>query len=509
MNLFLYQVDQLPADTFSALGAPRGTHSNCRLYAEPLECRFKDGWSPASSATVCMDKWQLVAEVTASHRSRVFIGEWKSGGMWFGDEDDAAASPTTSPAPAHPSPALAQSPAPTPSTSSGAANCEDGQVEALLDKFYLAVSSDNSQSACEARCKSTANCTNFDFTIIAKADACRLIGPNNPRLGSGGIDNRQYCTVGWTVLATDAYCNGVVLWHDKAPTIVLSNSQCRARCAADSSCNFYLWRYDVSAQASVRYTCAGFGTCPSTYPFADGDGGNIYTKDCCKTCKGGKACGDSCISIDKTCTKPKGCACDAKNKTATNDTAVPPRFVKGVKGTDACPSGHKKITDQATCAAGAAAVGWPYYDKTSDLTSETSVCYYCGGCGPQVHDNKTHDGGKSVRIDSTHESSATWICERGIDQEWITTTTAITVSSVTVAVSGIVLGVASAAASAPAAVSSVSAVAAVGGGVTPPGGMGSVLPLLIGQLHFVTMQVRHTRVGSYNIIDLKYEVFTL
>ena len=33
---------------------------------------------------------------------------------------------------------------------------------------------------------------------------------------------------------------------------------------------------------------------------------------CCKTCTGGKACGNSCISQDKTCTKPKGCACDAK-----------------------------------------------------------------------------------------------------------------------------------------------------------------------------------------------------
>ncbi len=31
---------------------------------------------------------------------------------------------------------------------------------------------------------------------------------------------------------------------------------------------------------------------------------------CCKTCKAGKACGDSCIARDKTCHKGKGCACD-------------------------------------------------------------------------------------------------------------------------------------------------------------------------------------------------------
>jgi len=31
---------------------------------------------------------------------------------------------------------------------------------------------------------------------------------------------------------------------------------------------------------------------------------------CCKVCKKGKACGDSCIKKTYNCTKPKGCACD-------------------------------------------------------------------------------------------------------------------------------------------------------------------------------------------------------
>lgn len=31
---------------------------------------------------------------------------------------------------------------------------------------------------------------------------------------------------------------------------------------------------------------------------------------CCKTCKAGKACGNSCISKSKTCHKPPGCACN-------------------------------------------------------------------------------------------------------------------------------------------------------------------------------------------------------
>ncbi len=35
-----------------------------------------------------------------------------------------------------------------------------------------------------------------------------------------------------------------------------------------------------------------------------------YSFAYCKTCKKGKACGDSCIAKDKTCHQPKGCACD-------------------------------------------------------------------------------------------------------------------------------------------------------------------------------------------------------
>jgi hypothetical protein len=31
---------------------------------------------------------------------------------------------------------------------------------------------------------------------------------------------------------------------------------------------------------------------------------------CCKVCRAGKACGDSCIARDKVCHKGKGCACD-------------------------------------------------------------------------------------------------------------------------------------------------------------------------------------------------------
>ena len=32
---------------------------------------------------------------------------------------------------------------------------------------------------------------------------------------------------------------------------------------------------------------------------------------CCKVCSKGQACGDTCISREKSCHKGRGCACDA------------------------------------------------------------------------------------------------------------------------------------------------------------------------------------------------------
>jgi hypothetical protein len=78
-------------------------------------------------------------------------------------------------------------------------------------------------------------------------------------------------------------------------------------------------------------------------------------------------------------------------------------YAKGTLGKDECPSGYSKITDRTQCKAAAAAVGYTYYDKTSDLSSSNSLCNYCGGCG-------SSDGGKTARIDSSHGSAAVWIC---------------------------------------------------------------------------------------------------
>ncbi len=42
-------------------------------------------------------------------------------------------------------------------------------------------------------------------------------------------------------------------------------------------------------------------------------GGCIPASQCCKVCRKGKACGNSCIRASYTCRKGQGCACDAVN----------------------------------------------------------------------------------------------------------------------------------------------------------------------------------------------------
>jgi len=76
-------------------------------------------------------------------------------------------------------------PSPTP-----AYNCEVGEGES-----GQAVSSsfENSESSCATQCNADANCAGFDYTTVSKGTACRTYGANTPRLGNGGVDNRQYC----------------------------------------------------------------------------------------------------------------------------------------------------------------------------------------------------------------------------------------------------------------------------------------------------------------------------
>lgn len=40
------------------------------------------------------------------------------------------------------------------------------------------------------------------------------------------------------------------------------------------------------------------------------EGGTTAAQPCCRVCKKGKACGNSCIARDKKCHQPPGCACN-------------------------------------------------------------------------------------------------------------------------------------------------------------------------------------------------------
>ena len=54
----------------------------------------------------------------------------------------------------------------------------------------------------------------------------------------------------------------------------------------------------------------GFGATPGSALEANPQVVELAPRECCKICRKGKACGDSCISRDKDCNKPPGCACN-------------------------------------------------------------------------------------------------------------------------------------------------------------------------------------------------------
>lgn len=59
----------------------------------------------------------------------------------------------------------------------------------------------------------------------------------------------------------------------------------------------------IAAAATLALGPASLGPCLIGSAAAQG-------LACCKVCRAGKACGDSCIAREKVCHKGKGCACD-------------------------------------------------------------------------------------------------------------------------------------------------------------------------------------------------------
>lgn len=79
-----------------------------------------------------------------------------------------------------------------------------------------------------------------------------------------------------------------------------------------------LWAGSAVAQAQVQGQVQGQGPMLSAAPsplerlLSVGRPleATIHQAACCRVCRKGKACGDSCISRDRTCRKGAGCACN-------------------------------------------------------------------------------------------------------------------------------------------------------------------------------------------------------
>merc|ERR1712032_672150 len=90
----------------------------------------------------------------------------------------------------------------------------------------------------------------------------------------------QRATVSWSIIATDAYCNEGELpprSQGKTPSGKhASQGACQEWCVGDTTCNYYLYRYDP--KKNPNYICQRFTSCDSTHSFTQGDGGHIYGK---------------------------------------------------------------------------------------------------------------------------------------------------------------------------------------------------------------------------------------
>ena len=75
---------------------------------------------------------------------------------------------------------------------------------------------------------------------------------------------------------------------------------------ADSSTD----KNGVATSIESSVTIDDQANCASPDGSSSADSLMADAKKCCKVCKKGKACGDSCIAKSKTCTKGPGCACN-------------------------------------------------------------------------------------------------------------------------------------------------------------------------------------------------------
>lgn len=163
----------------------------------------------------------------------------------------------------------------------------------------------------------------------SSVDFIQKVQPRYAVISSGKIGegtNRTYChprsaTVATLTAAMGGPGSRTIQSFDGA-------TSCRNGTAAnwvEAAANDNLWA--TARDGTVTLVTTGDGTFtrveeagvpladvqPSPAPSepAAGPGTPVTAQDCCRVCKSGKPCGDSCIAATSTCSRPPGCACAA------------------------------------------------------------------------------------------------------------------------------------------------------------------------------------------------------
>lgn len=84
--------------------------------------------------------------------------------------------------------------------------CLVGRGGAWYTRFQYVIPASIGINQCISMCKHVPRCVGIDFSATKKtSDACRLYGPNKPRLGDGGKNERQYCIVRHKLNESESY----------------------------------------------------------------------------------------------------------------------------------------------------------------------------------------------------------------------------------------------------------------------------------------------------------------
>ena len=79
----------------------------------------------------------------------------------------------------------------------------------------------------------------------------------------------------------------------------------------------------------------------------------------------------------------------------------------GDTGKDECPEGYKEIYEELVCEIASYYLGLTYYER-NNVNNSRSVCFWCGGCDPEI-----------TLVSIYYGSLAKWICQKGIKHKFL------------------------------------------------------------------------------------------